>query len=95
VRTLDTAPDLLLGLEPDTARGDHLVELRKGSTLLMFTDGLIERRGAHLDQGMAWLTRLLTTIGGLEPELICAAILASVNDSAIDDDVVLVVMRCD
>jgi PAS domain S-box-containing protein len=95
VRMLETSPELLLGLQADATRSDHVVELQRGSTLLMFTDGLVERRGVHLDRGMAWLTKLVTAIGALEPELICAAILASVNDSAIDDDVALLVMRCD
>lgn len=45
----------MLGWDPAVQRHDHEVVLQPGSTVLLYTDGLVERRGASLDRGMAWL----------------------------------------
>ena len=45
--------DLLLGVDGLTARHEHVVALRPGATVLMFTDGLVERRHEDLDTGLA------------------------------------------
>ena len=45
---LEREPDLLLGVEPTTTRQDHTVLLPPGSTVLLYTDGLVERRGTSL-----------------------------------------------
>lgn len=44
--------DLLLGAFPGAVRHDHLAELAPGSTVLLFTDGLFERRGRSLSDGL-------------------------------------------
>ena len=54
-RPLLTEPDLLLGLDPLTARTDHSHQMQPGSTVVLYTDGLVERRGASIDDGLAWL----------------------------------------
>jgi PAS domain S-box-containing protein len=95
VRILTTPPDLLLGLQARADRTEHTVDLPKGSMLLLYTDGLIERRNAGLDQGIEWLAGFVASLPGLDPELLCAAILASVNETADNDDVALLVVRCD
>jgi GAF domain-containing protein len=52
---LRSEPDLLLGLDPETPRSDHALDVAPGSTLLLYTDGLVERRGASIDEGLeAW-----------------------------------------
>jgi PAS domain S-box-containing protein len=95
VRILSTPPDLLLGLQSRTDRTEHTIDLPKGSTLLLYTDGLVERRDASLDHGIEWLAGLVESLPGLDPELLCAAILASVSETATNDDVALLVLRCD
>jgi serine phosphatase RsbU (regulator of sigma subunit) len=47
-----SAPDLLLGNDQETTRVKSDVTLDRGSTVLLYTDGLVERRGEHLDQGL-------------------------------------------
>ena len=42
---LETRPELMLGIDPDAPRTDHTAELADGHTLLLVTDGLVERRG--------------------------------------------------
>ncbi|MEN0130889.1 MAG: SpoIIE family protein phosphatase, partial [Brevundimonas sp.] len=46
--TLDDRPDLPLGFAPSRERHDHVVELRPGDTVIVYTDGLLERRGESL-----------------------------------------------
>ena len=52
---LETEPDLLIGFAPGIPRHDHSVVLEAGATLLVFTDGLVERRDSSLTDGLAWL----------------------------------------
>ncbi|MEJ5866778.1 SpoIIE family protein phosphatase [Pseudokineococcus sp. 5B2Z-1] len=49
---LDHDHDLLLGVHPGARRRDHLADLPPGSTLLLFTDGLVERRHRPLPEGL-------------------------------------------
>ena len=56
---LERPADLLLGVDPTRPRADHEHELPPGSTVLLYTDGLIERRGVPLDDGVRWLCGLV------------------------------------
>ena len=59
--------------------------------MILYTDGLIERRGEHLDTGMALLAQAAT--GVLEPDAICERLLAAaVPSGATTDDVALLVL---
>ena len=52
-------PDgLLLGADPGAEYAEATTRLRPGDTLLLFTDGLVERRDEPIDDAMAALTRL-------------------------------------
>lgn len=59
VSLLESRPfELVLGLDPTAARTDHTVEVPRGTTLLLYTDGLIERRGENLRTS---IDRLIST----------------------------------
>ncbi len=90
-RLLEGPPDLLLGLEAGTERSDHTVVLEPGSTLVLYTDGLVERRGASLDDGLAWLVGAVTGTH-LDSEALCDRLLDAVRGAA-EDDVALLVLR--
>jgi len=89
---LDTEPDLLLGLDPTTARADHEVVLEPGASVLLFTDGLVERRGAALQAGLDWLAEAVADLAHLPLEQLCDALLAQVGDR-VEDDVALLAVR--
>ena len=91
-RLLTTPPELLLGLLPDTARTDHTQVLHPGSTLLFFTDGLVERREGELDDGLEWLRRRAEDLVDLELQEFCDALLADVG-ATVEDDVALLAVR--
>ena len=81
-RLLEAVPDPLLGLGEDSARGDHVVELEPGCTVVFYTDGLIERRSTPLTARLAWLVGLLQGCAGLGPEALCERILAAARRPA-------------
>jgi hypothetical protein len=90
-RLLETAPDLLLGLEPSLDRHDHAVELAPGSTLVLFTDGLVERRGVVLQDSLEWVAEELAGRQDHTAEELCEHLIGRVGTLA--DDVALLVVR--
>ena len=87
--TLLEGHDILIGFPSLTTspRRDHHHDLAPGSTLFLYTDGLIERRGSDLDEGTDRLLRLLAENRGLAPpELVDLAVDTLAPDSP--DDVV-------
>lgn len=59
VEILDPEPDLMIGVQPETARAVHRRLLTPGSLLLLYTDGLVERRGEDLHDGICRLAEVL------------------------------------
>ncbi|POX48725.1 phosphatase [Streptomyces sp. Ru71] len=94
VRTLDDKPGAMLGIPLRQTIADHTVELAPGSTLALYTDGLVERRAQGIDPG---IDRLADALGGftgaeLERDLNGAAdriLPPLLSDSERDDDVCL------
>ncbi len=84
--------DLLLGLEPDTDRSDHTAVLHPGATVLLYTDGLVERRGALLDDGLEWLRSTCVRYAALPLEELCDALLADL-EGQVEDDVAVLALR--
>nr|WP_246406631.1 SpoIIE family protein phosphatase [Modestobacter versicolor] len=92
VSVLEHEPDLLLGLDPSASRADHVAELRAGATVLLYTDGLVERRGSSLDAGLAWLVAEVGRVGRLPLEEVCDRLLGAL-EGAVEDDVALLAVR--
>lgn len=93
VRILTEPSDLLLGLEPDTERVEHVTDLPDGSILLLYTDGLVERRDESLDRGLRRLTAALAAASSDAPEQICEQLLHSMLPEPSEDDVAILVLR--
>jgi serine phosphatase RsbU (regulator of sigma subunit)/anti-sigma regulatory factor (Ser/Thr protein kinase) len=72
---------------------EEAVALAAGETLLLYTDGLIERRGRKLAEGEADLTEVATAAPD-EPELKCQAITSQLTqDIPIADDIAVLVVQ--
>ena len=96
VRVLDSPPDLLLGLRTGLPRADHVVDLSFGSTVLMFTDGLVEGRAQPLDIGLLRLAQAVGPLTKLPLEQMCDELLkALLPPQGAEDDVALVALRID
>src|SRR5215217_5108325 len=90
-RLLETEPDLLLGLDENVERQDHHLHVQAGATLVLYTDGLIERRDAPISQGLSWLAEVLADTHEMDPEKLCDFLLDAADAS--EDDVALLVLR--
>ncbi|MGY1748949.1 SpoIIE family protein phosphatase [Modestobacter sp. SYSU DS0511] len=89
----DWKADLLLGVDSGAVRTDSVVTLDRGATVLLYTDGLIERRDADLDTG---LDRLRTALGELADrplQELCDELIERLVEGKPDDDVALVAVR--
>ncbi|MGQ7296444.1 SpoIIE family protein phosphatase [Quadrisphaera sp. KR29] len=87
--------ELLLGVLPETERSEAEAVVVEGSTVLMFTDGLVERRDQSLELGLARLQQTLVALAGrgLELEALCDAVLERMLSERPEDDVALVAVR--
>ncbi|MGY2128826.1 PP2C family protein-serine/threonine phosphatase [Blastococcus sp. SYSU DS0617] len=92
-RVLETGPDLMLGVEPSAGRRDHTADLDSDHTLLLVTDGLVERRGSDLDEGMARLQDALRDLGGRPLDELLDTLLDRLVPRAGEDDVAIVAVR--
>jgi PAS domain S-box-containing protein len=89
----DWKADLLLGVDASVTRAESVVTLDRGSTVLLYTDGLIERRDADLDSGLARLSAHLTELADLPLQQLCDELILRLVDGKPEDDVALVAVR--
>src|SRR6185437_13460030 len=83
---LSEASGILLGLETGD-RPEQVVPFAPGSSLVLFTDGLIERRDEGVDAGIAWLADELKKALPPDPAELCDALVRqSVARNGRDDD---------
>ena len=92
VTLLEEEPDLLLGVDPDAPRQDHTRPLAAGATVVFYTDGLVESRGASLDEGTAALAAAVRRRAGAALPELCDGLLDELA-GAVDDDVALLAVR--
>ena len=88
---LDAAPDLMLGVDPSAPRADFESELLAGDLLLLYSDGLVEVRGASLEEGLERLRMQVQHGGGAGPDQLAEGLLAAAGATANDDIALLVV----
>jgi PAS domain S-box-containing protein len=86
-------PDLLLGVSPDCRRTDRSVVLAPGTTVLLHTDGLVERRDRDLDAGTEELLEVLRSCASLPLEKLCDRVLGRMFLPDAEDDVALLAFR--
>ena len=86
-------PELLLGVAPETKRREHVTVLEAGSTVLLYTDGLVERRDRDLDAGTAELVEVLRECAGLPLDDLCDQVLKRLFLPDAQDDVAMLALR--
>ncbi|MGV9697822.1 PP2C family protein-serine/threonine phosphatase [Streptomyces sp. NPDC003470] len=92
---LDEATDPPLGARPEhVPRPQSTLPFAEGATLVLYTDGLIERRGEDIDVGLARLADCLARHRRADPEPLADALLADLlGDDGNTDDTAIVVVR--
>ncbi|MGW5665089.1 SpoIIE family protein phosphatase [Streptomyces sp. NPDC003758] len=92
---LDQATDPPLGARPEhVPRPQATTTYAPGDTLILYTDGLIERRGEDIDAGLTRLTSTLATCTDFGAEHLADALLARLDlTGGAKDDIAMVVVR--
>ncbi|WP_455605075.1 SpoIIE family protein phosphatase [Cellulosimicrobium funkei] len=93
VEVLTVRNDLPLGLRPGAGRHDHTVELGTDDTLVLYTDGLVERRGHSIRDDVAALADALRGLAGASLDDVVRTALSQVLPGDGEDDVALVALR--
>ncbi|GHD54147.1 PP2C family protein-serine/threonine phosphatase [Streptomyces galbus] len=90
VHVLNDKPGVMLGIPVTYTYADHTAQLPPGSSLMLYTDGLVERREHGIDPGIERLTHLLSALRTEEHDLnttVEALLKPLLADSERDDDV--------
>nr|WP_091944656.1 SpoIIE family protein phosphatase [Trujillella endophytica] len=85
--------DLMLGVDAGAVRRESVVTLDRGTTVLLYTDGLVERRDSDLDAGILRLRATLTELAHLPLQQLLDEVLERLVDGRPEDDVALVAVR--
>ncbi|MFE1782549.1 SpoIIE family protein phosphatase [Streptomyces sp. NPDC059506] len=91
-RLLAAAHGPLLGVLPDVPRGSSVDPLPPGSTLLLYTDGLVERPGEDIDEGLARLLRHAAGLAREPVEAFCDELLVAADPTG-HDDIAVIALR--
>jgi phosphoserine phosphatase RsbU/P len=87
----DIAGGTLLGLSEHGPRQVTALSFPPGALLCLYTDGLVERRGEPIDEG---LDRLCAAVAAADPEAAAASVMSAMADSTPhQDDVALLMLR--
>ena len=92
-RFIELVPEPPLGTGGPGVFSEAEIELEPGATLLLYTDGLVERRGERLAAGQAALARAAGN-ATFDPELLCAEVCSElVGDADNRDDVAVIAVQ--
>ncbi|MFF6994903.1 PP2C family protein-serine/threonine phosphatase [Streptomyces sp. NPDC008313] len=81
-----------VGIEASVPRFSHEHPLPPGSTLLLFTDGLVERRDQDIDTGLDGLAEQAARLATAPLEELCDALISH-DRQVFDDDVAVLALR--
>jgi serine phosphatase RsbU (regulator of sigma subunit) len=85
--------DLMLGVDPTAERAESVVDVAPGSVVLLYTDGLVERRNLGLDAALARLREALSGLADLPPARLCDELLQRLVQGHPVDDVAVLAVR--
>jgi serine phosphatase RsbU (regulator of sigma subunit) len=93
-RYLEGAVSPPLGVTTDANFTETSLDLEPGATLLLYTDGLVERREESIQVGLDRLLRVASSHESSDVDELCDHILSSLIESDhVGDDIALVAMR--
>ena len=92
---LEDTPSPPMGVVETPRYRERTIELDPGSTLLLYTDGLVERPTQALDTGLQRLREAAVAAGtGADVEGLCASVLGQIRaDGEQDDDVTMIALH--
>lgn len=91
---LTPPPGMMVGAAPEVAYGDVVEPMAGGDLLVLYTDGLIERRSSDLDADTDALLAATADLAGRRADEVCDALITRLVPAAgPEDDVCLLVLR--
>jgi PAS domain S-box-containing protein len=89
-------PDLPVGVSAPVGRTEHRVRFSSGTTLVLYSDGLVEDRKRSLDDGLQLLAEVAAATAGSDADATCDRIVTElVGAAGGDDDVAVLVLQWD
>lgn len=92
VRFQELVPSIAIGAIDEVVYSDTAVMLHPGDTLMLYTDGLVERRGRSLDAGLEHLREAASSTGGDPGILVDHVVERMMRADVGEDDVAAVAM---
>jgi serine phosphatase RsbU (regulator of sigma subunit) len=90
---LEGVPGTMLGAFDAAEYGMAVTRLEPDDVLMLYTDGVIERRGQDLDAGMDALVKAAGQCVGDDPEKMIDCVLSHLSGRPSDDDVCILAVR--
>ena len=84
---------LPIGLDSPARFEESEIELRVGSTIVLFTDGLIDRRDLPIDDGLERLRAVAAASRDEDPDTFCAGLVDALVPEDVSDDVAVLTIR--
>jgi len=82
-----------LGVLPFPNFEENSAEVRAGATVVLYTDGLVERAGSHIDEGLAELAEVVRSAPPGPDELCDHLLAAMIPEAGAPDDVALLALQ--
>lgn len=93
-RMLEGGRSVPLATFETSRRPEATTPLPPGSTLVLFTDGLVERRGEDIDEGFTKIATVLADTAEKLPRQVADSVLSALRpEGGYDDDIAMVVYR--
>ncbi|SEG93402.1 Serine phosphatase RsbU, regulator of sigma subunit [Nonomuraea solani] len=90
---VDAVPGMMLGAFDATEYGMTRTPLEPGDLLVLYTDGIVERRGHDLDTGMNALVQAAGSCTADDPEEVISCLLRRMGGESAEDDVCVIAVR--
>ncbi len=92
---LETPTGLPVGLNWNLPYEESTALLRPGATLVLYTDGLIDRRDVEVGEGLDRLLEAATDTVGMDIDRLCGMLLEALVPADASDDVAILAARLD
>jgi serine phosphatase RsbU (regulator of sigma subunit) len=90
---VDTPVGVPIGVPSQRAYGAGAITVPPGGTLLIYTDGLIERRGENLDVGLERLRTVALSAADLPVDALLDTVVSELAHNGLDDDTAIMGVR--
>lgn len=90
---LETPSGVVLGVQEEPYFAEQRVELRPGDVLVLFTDGLVERRGRDIDDAIEVLLGLAPRLFGADARTVVDVVVSRLGNGDFEDDACVMALR--